>query len=66
MDCLADEPGAREFFQTLPGSHKRYFSKWIDDAKTEPTKTKRITLAVNALAKHRGYGEMLRASQGKK
>ena len=66
LECLADEPGAKAFFQTLPGSHQRYFSKWIDDAKTEQTKTKRITLAVNALAKRWGYGEMLRASQGKK
>ncbi len=64
--CLADEPVAKEFFHTLPGSHQRYFSKWIDDAKTDPTKTKRITLAVNALAKRWGFGEMLRAAAGKK
>lgn len=65
MECLADEPKAQFFFQSLPGSHQRYFSKWIDDAKTEPTKVKRIALAVNALAKKWGYPEMLRASQGK-
>jgi Domain of unknown function (DUF1905)/Bacteriocin-protection, YdeI or OmpD-Associated len=65
MDCLDDEPTAKEFFQKLTGSHQRYFSKWIDDAKTEPTKVKRITMAINALAKKWGYPEMLRASQGK-
>ncbi|MBK7562755.1 MAG: DUF1905 domain-containing protein [Chitinophagaceae bacterium] len=65
MECLADEPKAQTFFQSLPGSHQRYFSKWIDDAKTEPTKVKRIALAVNALAKKWGYPEMIRASQGK-
>ena len=65
LDCLADEPAAAGFFKTLPGSHQRYFSKWIDDAKTEPTRTKRIVMTVNALAKKWGYGEMLRASQGK-
>lgn len=65
MDCLADEPVAKKFFGTLTGSHQRYFSKWIDSAKTEPTKTKRIAMAVNALAKKWGYPEMLRASQGK-
>jgi len=65
IECLDDEPVAKEFFQNLTGSHQRYFSKWIDDAKTEPTKVKRITLAVNALAKKLGYPEMLRASQGK-
>jgi uncharacterized protein YdeI (YjbR/CyaY-like superfamily) len=65
LDCLADEPNAKSFFEKLPGSHQRYFSKWIDEAKTEPTKTKRIAMAVNALAKKWGYPEMLRASAGK-
>jgi hypothetical protein len=65
MDCLADDPVAEQFFQSLPGSHQRYFSKWIDSAKTEPTKTKRIAMAINALAKKWGYAEMIRASQGK-
>lgn len=66
MDCLADEPAAKKFFESLTGSHQRYFSKWIDDAKTEPTRTKRIAMAVNALAKKWGYPEMIRAAQGKK
>jgi hypothetical protein len=66
MDCLADEPAAKTFFNSLTGSHQRYFSKWIDSAKTEPTKTKRIAMAVNALVKKWGYSEMIRASQGKK
>jgi Domain of unknown function (DUF1905)/Bacteriocin-protection, YdeI or OmpD-Associated len=65
LECLADEPTADEFFKTLPGSHQRYFSKWIDDAKTEPTKTKRIAMAVTALAKKLGYSEMLRSHQKK-
>jgi hypothetical protein len=63
LECLADEPAANEFFKTLTGSHQRYFSKWIDDAKTEPTRVKRITMAVNALAKKWGYPEMLRANR---
>lgn len=66
MDCLDDDSTAKEFFQSLTGSHQRYFSKWIDEAKTEPTKIKRIAMAVNALAKKWGYPEMIRASQGKK
>jgi Domain of unknown function (DUF1905)/Bacteriocin-protection, YdeI or OmpD-Associated len=60
IECLNDEPVATDFFNTLPGSHQRYFSKWIDGAKTEPTRIKRITLAVNALAKKWGYPEMMR------
>lgn len=63
IDCLNDEPAANKFFQSLPGSHQRYFSKWIDDAKTEPTRVKRIAMAVNALAKQLGYGEMIRAQK---
>ena len=60
MECLDDDPAARTFFNNLTGSHQRYFSKWIDDAKMEPTKIKRITMAVNALAKKWGFPEMLR------
>jgi uncharacterized protein YdeI (YjbR/CyaY-like superfamily) len=63
MDCLLDEPAAKQFFDSLTGSHQRYFSKWIDSAKTEPTKVKRITMAVNALAKKWGYPEMIRAGK---
>ena len=63
MECLADEPVANQFFKSLPGSHQRYFSKWIDSAKTDPTKTKRIAQAVTALSKKQGYAEMLRSQQ---
>jgi hypothetical protein len=61
MECLNDEPIALDFFKSLPGSHQRYYSKWIDSAKTEPTRAKRIGQAVNGLAKKLGFGEMLRA-----
>ncbi len=61
MECLADTPRARSFLETLAGSHQRYFSKWVDDAKTEATKTKRIALIINALEKGWSYPEMIRA-----
>jgi hypothetical protein len=64
--CLEHEPKALTHFKTLTGSHQKYFSKWIDSAKTEETKVKRITMAVNALARSMGYPEMVRESQGKK
>ena len=63
LDCLSYEPEAIRFFETLTPSHQRYFSKWIDDAKTVETRTKRIAQAVNALARKWGYGEMLRAKK---
>jgi hypothetical protein len=64
MSCLRDDPRAYAYFQTLPKSHQRYFSKWIEDAKTLATKTKRITMAVIALGAHQGYGEMIRSNKG--
>ena len=63
MVCLEDEPSALKHFQSLSGSHQRYFSKWIDSAKTEPTKAKRIVMAVNALARNLGYPEMMREAK---
>ena len=60
VTCLDDAPEAKKFFDTLTGSHKNYFSKWIETAKTEPTRIRRITMAVTALSKKWGFGEMLR------
>ena len=64
IKCLKDEPAAYDFFKSLPKSHQNYFSKWIESAKTENTKVKRITMAVMALASRQGYGEMIRANKG--
>ena len=64
--CLADEPKALEFFNSLPGSHRNYFSKWIESAKTEETKANRIARAVTALSRKLGYPEMLRMGKEEK
>jgi uncharacterized protein YdeI (YjbR/CyaY-like superfamily) len=61
MECLSDEPKALEFFNTLTPGHQRYFSNWIDSAKTVQTKSKRIAQAVSALAKKFGFGETIRS-----
>jgi hypothetical protein len=61
MQCLRDEISCYEFFKTLPGSHQRYFSKWISEARTPETKAKRIAAAMNAFGKKQGFQEMLRA-----
>lgn len=61
MECLTDEPQALAFFNSLAPSHQRYFSQWIESAKTEATKTKRIAQAVNGLSRKLGYGELLRS-----
>ena len=63
MGCLDDDPPAKKFFASLPKSHREYFSKWIDSAKTDPTKDKRIAMAVTALSRKMGYPEMLRSNK---
>lgn len=60
MDCLADEPSAMKFFESLTPSHQRYFGKWIDTAKTDETRTKRIAQSINGLAKKWDYGSVVR------
>lgn len=60
IECLADDPAAEAFFKTLAGSVQRYFSKWVDEAKTEQTKTKRIAQAVSALSRSTSFSEMIR------
>lgn len=64
--CLDDAPDANKYFKSLPAGHQRYFSKWINDAKTEATKTKRIAMALNALARQMGFPEMLREHKAKR
>jgi len=66
IECLADEPVAMKFFSGLAKSHQNYFGKWIDSAKTEQTKAKRIAQSVTALSRGRGYGEMLRSLKEEK
>ncbi|MEK6783168.1 MAG: YdeI/OmpD-associated family protein [Bacteroidota bacterium] len=65
MTCLKDEPKALVFFNKIPKSVQNYFSKWIESAKTELTKAKRIAKAVNALAKSQSFSEMIREFQKK-
>jgi hypothetical protein len=63
MTCLRDDTRAMAHFKTLSGSHQRYFSKWIEEAKTVETKTRRITMAVIALGQAQGFPEMVRANR---
>lgn len=66
MECLEDDPAAKTFFNSLAGSVQRYFSKWIDEAKTEQTRTKRIAQAVSALSHSTGFPEMIRNLKAEK
>jgi len=63
ISCLEDEPAALKHFNSLLPSHQRYYSKWIESAKTDPTRTKRIAITINALANKISFSEMLRMKQ---
>jgi len=60
MECLQEEPEALRFFTSLTRGHQNYFGKWIDSAKTETTRTRRIADAVVALSRKMDFGAMLR------
>lgn len=61
MECLRDEPEALEYFNSLAKGHQNYFINWINSAKTDPTKAKRIAATLNALDKKWDFGQMIRA-----
>ena len=60
LECMEDDPDAKAYFNKLPGSHQKYYSNWIESAKTDVTKTKRIALAMNAFSKKMSFSEMMR------
>jgi hypothetical protein len=63
LACLADEPRALSYFNSLPKSHQNYFGNWIKSAKTEGTRTRRIARVIEAMLKHQTYAEMIRAQR---
>jgi hypothetical protein len=66
LECLKDEPEGLEYFNSLTKGHQNYFTNWINSAKTDPTKAKRIAGALNALNKKWDFGQMLRAMKKEK
>jgi hypothetical protein len=59
LECMEDDPGALDYFNKLPASHQHYYSKWIESAKTDVTKAKRIALTINACSKKMSFSQML-------
>lgn len=51
LECLADEPAALKFFNSLSDSNKKYYIEWIYSAKREETKVDRIAKSIDRLAK---------------
>lgn len=66
IECLQDEPDALSYYQALARGHQNYFTNWINSAKTDATKTKRIAATVDALNRHWNFGQMIRAIKQKR
>jgi hypothetical protein len=66
MECLQDEPEALASFNSLTKSHQHYFTNWINGAKTDPTKAKRIAATINALVRGWDFGQMIRSMKKEK
>jgi hypothetical protein len=63
ISLLEEEPIGNAYFKSLAPSHQRYFSKWVDAAKTLPTKATRLAACIHALNLHWDYGTMIRAQK---
>ncbi|MGZ3863825.1 MAG: YdeI/OmpD-associated family protein [Bacteroidia bacterium] len=66
LDCLKEDKKAQAAWDKIPNSHKNYYSKWVDSAKTDATKAKRIAMVLDGLPKGWTFGEMLRATRENK
>lgn len=66
MECLEDEPEALAYFNSLNKGHQNYFTNWINSAKTDPTRAKRIAATINALSRQWNFGQMIRALKKEK
>ena len=51
LECLADDPAALKFFNTLTDSNKKYYIEWIYSAKRVETKANRIAKTMDRLAR---------------
>lgn len=60
QECFDFEPESWGYFNSLPKSHREYFIKWINEAKTAETRAKRIVNTVNAMLRKWPYNVMLR------
>lgn len=66
VECMADEPEILDRFNALTMSHRNYFINWINSAKTDPTRAKRIAATIQAIEKKWDFGQMLRSMKKNK
>nr|WP_068889578.1 YdeI/OmpD-associated family protein [Pedobacter panaciterrae] len=64
--CLSDESHLLKNFLKQPKSHQNYYINWLNSAKTEATRTKRIVKIVLAMDKDWDFGTMMRDGKPRK
>lgn len=60
LETLSYDTAAESFFLSLSKSHQRYYSNWIDSAKTFETKSRRLAMAIEGCARGMDFGKMIR------
>lgn len=58
--CLCDEDHLINNFMKLPKSHRNWYINWLNTAKTESTRIKRLVKIVSAMDRNLSFGEMMR------
>lgn len=61
LECLADEPAAKFFFDQMKTSHRNYFIKWMGGVKGEAAVARRIAMVITALSRGQDYVGMVRS-----
>ena len=64
--CLSDEPHLLKNFLKQPKSHQNWYINWLNSAKTEATRTKRIVMIVLAMDMDWDFGTMMRDGKPRK
>lgn len=64
--CLSEEPHLLERFLKFNKSNRNYFINWINSAKTEPTRTRRIAMTVEAMELGLDFGGMMRRDKARR
>ena len=60
ITCFKDEPAAYQYFNSLPPSHRNWYSNWVKTAKTENTMTKRIAAVIKSCSQNLTFSEMMK------
>ena len=61
LEYLEMDQDAAAYFNSLAKSHREYFFKWINSAKTQATREKRLVNVANAMSQRLDYGQMIRS-----